>query len=294
MTEKAKRITDKIYRLYGTDSGIVFGIEDRSVIEAVVEATLMIVDNEEDKEMTDKQKAPILTNEEMLRVASVSPKYPLSAVKGLITEACLHQIDKCHEYYTRQPQNTDKLEAIKQIVEKAISDVDKLPIEVSKNVLGDKWRYINAIADALVKSHLFHSDVPDDEALKGEIAEIVWADDTGSSAGWRTSHEFVHKSGHNYNIAAQILNLVKPYYEGKIEQVRKEERKELVSLNDIWQDKWRELVVKAKQDAKREFVKWGEGECPHSPYRNSSGVIITEKRRYCLQCWQSYIKEIGK
>lgn len=43
----------------------------------------------------------------------------------------------------------------------------------------------------------------------------------------------------------------------------------------------------AKKQERERIIEWGEGICPHSPYRNSSNVILQEKRWYCKKCWQA-------
>ena len=50
ISEKAKKITEKIYLAYGTDSGILFGIpsDRRTVVEAIVSATLRFTEDESD------------------------------------------------------------------------------------------------------------------------------------------------------------------------------------------------------------------------------------------------------
>ena len=51
ISDKAKKITEKIYLAYGTDSGILFGIpsDKRSIVEAIVSATLRFTEDESDK-----------------------------------------------------------------------------------------------------------------------------------------------------------------------------------------------------------------------------------------------------
>jgi len=73
------------------------------------------------------------------------------------------------------------------------------------------------------------------EELREEIARQIWMDDTGSDTGWYTSYEFVHKSGHCYNIADQILPIVasRCVFKGKIELPM-----EGIEA-DMWQKGWR-------------------------------------------------------
>ena len=40
----------------------------------------------------------------------------------------------------------------------------------------------------------------------------------------------------------------------------------------------------------RRVVEWGEEICPHASYRNSSNVILHEKKWYCKKCWQELKK----
>ena len=49
ISDKAKRITERIYLAYGTDSGYLFGIlpNYRSAVEAIVQFTLDIKDEPE-------------------------------------------------------------------------------------------------------------------------------------------------------------------------------------------------------------------------------------------------------
>jgi len=55
ISDKAKAITEYIYRAYGTDSGYLFGILPacRSAIEAVVQCTVDVI---EDEGVSDKDK----------------------------------------------------------------------------------------------------------------------------------------------------------------------------------------------------------------------------------------------
>jgi len=50
ISENAKQITEHIYKAYGTDSGVLFGIppEHRSVVEAIVQCVLDIVSESEE------------------------------------------------------------------------------------------------------------------------------------------------------------------------------------------------------------------------------------------------------
>jgi len=40
MNEKVNNIMDKLYKTYGTDTGILFGITDKNIVEAIVDFTL--------------------------------------------------------------------------------------------------------------------------------------------------------------------------------------------------------------------------------------------------------------
>lgn len=40
MDRRATRIADKLYAAYGTDTGVLFGITDRSIIESIIRFTL--------------------------------------------------------------------------------------------------------------------------------------------------------------------------------------------------------------------------------------------------------------
>ena len=42
----SKQIVDKLYSAYGTDSGIIFGIKDRKIVEGIVEFTLIQIEKE--------------------------------------------------------------------------------------------------------------------------------------------------------------------------------------------------------------------------------------------------------
>ena len=48
ISEKALAITERIYAAYGTDSGIVFGVSSRGAIQAIVQVTLDMVEEDED------------------------------------------------------------------------------------------------------------------------------------------------------------------------------------------------------------------------------------------------------
>ncbi len=46
MTEKFKEVTDELYRLFGTDTGYIFGFppDQKSNVEAIVKGVLIIID----------------------------------------------------------------------------------------------------------------------------------------------------------------------------------------------------------------------------------------------------------
>ncbi len=55
ISERAKQITDQIYRAYGTDSGHLFGLPPsaRSAVEAIVSIVLELTKKEDDDGKAD-------------------------------------------------------------------------------------------------------------------------------------------------------------------------------------------------------------------------------------------------
>ena len=47
--EKVKKIMDKIYAAYGSDSGVLFGIKDTKTVKAIIRFTVQEIEEDESK-----------------------------------------------------------------------------------------------------------------------------------------------------------------------------------------------------------------------------------------------------